>query len=532
MSENPEEGGLEPGATEQLQPELVFGLVAPIGVHLDDTQTALIEALRSVGYSSETIHVSRYFESQLTAMGLSFSCEHPSNSYDYKIAQANYLRQQSGKNDIVAAIAVNKIRESRKRYNETRLKPDLTAQYRTPRSQHAYIIRQIKRKEEIDLLRAVYSRNFIQISVSIDSDSQRKSLENRLRGETPGDTNDVIRHHAQRLIEVDKNEAADDYGQRFSDVFQYGDAFLAARGIEEVRLETKRFIHALFGNNHISPTKDEQAAYLARGASLRSVDLSRQVGAAITTRDGEIVSLGCNEVPSPGGGNYWGTDAHKARDIDQRYEPNKVETSRIVFDLLKVLENGHFIKNSAEEVSSNPNFRKLLRTARISDITEFGRMTHAEMSALAEAARLGRSVQDCTIHVTTYPCHNCAKHLIAAGIERIVFIEPYPKSMAYEFHSDALSTSSMRSGKVALEHFTGISPQRYRDIFQKGKRRDADGQIRDWYEDDPRPRTKLYTAAYVYLESIFISSRLGLDGVRRSDDSTPSDTEETGKSGD
>ncbi|MDN3612645.1 hypothetical protein QWZ16_23945 [Vibrio ostreicida] len=29
--------------------------------------------------------------------------------------------------------------------------------------------------------------------------------------------------------------------------------------------------------------------------------------------------------------------------------------------------------------------------------------------------------------VRLFPCHNCAKHIVASGIKRVVYVEPYPK---------------------------------------------------------------------------------------------------------
>jgi deoxycytidylate deaminase len=42
------------------------------------------------------------------------------------------------------------------------------------------------------------------------------------------------------------------------------------------------------------------------------------------------------------------------------------------------------------------------------DILEFGRVIHAEMSAISDAARLGRATKDATLFCTTFPCHICA----------------------------------------------------------------------------------------------------------------------------
>lgn len=55
---------------------------------------------------------------------------------------------------------------------------------------------------------------------------------------------------------------------------------------------------------------------------------------------------------------------------------------------------------------------------------------HAEMFAITDAARRGLSVRDATLYCTTFPCHMCARHIIASGIRKVVYIEPYPKSMA------------------------------------------------------------------------------------------------------
>ena len=44
---------------------------------------------------------------------------------------------------------------------------------------------------------------------------------------------------------------------------------------------------------------------------------------------------------------------------------------------------------------------------------------HAEMEALLSCARSGVSTRGATLYSTTFPCHNCAKHIIAAGVARV-----------------------------------------------------------------------------------------------------------------
>ncbi|MCP2807341.1 deaminase, partial [Salmonella enterica subsp. enterica serovar Typhimurium] len=73
---------------------------------------------------------------------------------------------------------------------------------------------------------------------------------------------------------------------------------------------------------------------------------------------------------------------------------------------------------------------KLLKDTGLLGITEYGRAVHAEMEALLSAARNGIAIRGGTLYTTTYPCHNCAKHIVAAGIKKVKFVEPYPKSYA------------------------------------------------------------------------------------------------------
>ena len=50
---------------------------------------------------------------------------------------------------------------------------------------------------------------------------------------------------------------------------------------------------------------------------------------------------------------------------------------------------------------------------------------HAEMNALLYCAKEGISVKNCTAYVTHFPCLNCTKALIQAGIKKIYFQNDY-----------------------------------------------------------------------------------------------------------
>jgi deoxycytidylate deaminase len=87
------------------------------------------------------------------------------------------------------------------------------------------------------------------------------------------------------------------------------------------------------------------------------------------------------------------------------------------------------------------------------------------MDAITSIARKGNSATlGTTIYTTTYPCHNCARHIVAAGINKAIYIEPYEKSLALDLHDDAITNNTDQT-KVAFEAFEGVSPRRYSKFF-------------------------------------------------------------------
>lgn len=216
-----------------------------------------------------------------------------------------------------------------------------------------------------------------------------------------------------------------------------------------------------------------------------------------------MITIGCNEVPKPGGGNYWDEDTNKKRDIDKGGEANKEETSRIIHDFLKTLSDHKLLVSETKpgDILKDRSLSKAISDSMIGEITEYGRMVHAEMNAISDAARLGRSVRGATVYVTTFPCHNCAKHIIASGVSRVVFIEPYPKSRTELLYGDLVSIGEREDGKVEFAHFSGIAPSRFSAIFEKSRRRSrSTGEIEDWYQGECRPRIGEQEVDYISSE--------------------------------
>jgi cytidine deaminase len=147
-----------------------------------------------------------------------------------------------------------------------------------------------------------------------------------------------------------------------------------------------------------------------------------------------------------------------------------------------------------------------LRGTQFMDIGEFSRPVHAEMAAIIDAARRGVSVDGLTMFVTTFPCHNCAKHIIATGIRKVVYLEPYPKSRANLLHGDEIELESVDGkevdGKVVFCAFTGIAPRQYERLFAMSERGAKKGmRVKEWEaaQSGLRPKYVLRNAPMAYL---------------------------------
>lgn len=416
--------------------ELVIGLVYAVGTDYKPVQESIEAILRERGYAPNPIRVSDLIQG-LTEQSLPNGSE--VERISARMDAGNTACRDSGRKDLwaLAAIAeINKLRGA-----------DLAKQTSLPRTAH--LIFSLKRPEEVATLRKIYGDGFFLIGLFA---TEKERLEGLIEKNAP-------KQQAIQLIQRDEDEISDEYGQHTRETFQLADVFVQLkRGA--FKTELARFFSLAFSDPYETPTPQEHAMFLAYASSLRSSQLGRQVGAAITSRRGDLLAVGCNDVPKPGGGLYW-PGAGDRRDHVLGFDTNDKQRNKIIDALISKLPEG---------TSDRSGLRKAFRG--ILDITEYGRAVHAEMDALLTCARTGVSPQGGILYATTFPCHNCTRHIVAAGIERVFYIEPYAKSRAEELHEDAIvveeKAARLSRGskwRVPFTHFVGIGPRRYFDLF-------------------------------------------------------------------
>lgn len=307
-------------------PELFFCLVGPVGVDLDLITESLEEELRNYGYRTKNIHLTDVFKSFPNYIEI----KHNSLSERIKslISKGNELRENYGA-DVMARLGIFQIRQERKQSN---VGSDQALE------KVAYIVRQFKRPEEIQLFRKIYGHRVYQISAYSNLETRIDRLSSKMM---EYDSYDIrtssFEEEARNLINQDSFEEFIENGQRVRDIFPLADVFIDASSTESTKNNINRFMEIAFGSNSHSPNHDEYGMYMAKSAALRSLDLSRQVGAAIFACTGEVKALGCNEVPKPGGGTYWEGDKHDAREFHKGRDTNEEYKNRLFADIIKNL---------------------------------------------------------------------------------------------------------------------------------------------------------------------------------------------------
>lgn len=398
--------------------EIVVAFSGAVGSNLSEVVRSVKSHFEDYGYTANVIKISdliknyftNKFPSEILPAYRSTDLYTLQGKSRYTALQdlGDHLRSRDPK--ILAAMAMVEISTTRE------IMKDTAGSQKPLRS--VYLIDQLKNPAEIELLKLVYGNLFYLVGVLSPQEIRLNQLIRVERISAPD---------AQALISRDRDDNKK-HGQRLEKTIQKADYFIRNNHDNSSNLKApcERFVHLVHGKNGITPTYEESGMYAAFSASLKSACLSRQVGAAIADQAGNIISLGWNDVPKFGGGLYTSDDKGK----DQRciYHGSKCFNdeykSRLISDIVSIVEQQCELTAAGRQDLAN----LILEETRAGSIIEYSRAIHAEMEAILGLARhQGVSSNGCTLYTTTYPCHNCARHIIAAGIKRVVYIEPYEK---------------------------------------------------------------------------------------------------------
>jgi len=489
-------------------PELFCTLVGAVGTDLEQVVTAVTHSFAAVRYSTKAfgtketsirlarlLHaISKYSELPLSPVD-DYISSHMTAGDDF--------RAILGRDDAMAVLGLTQILKERQDADKAgrlsnRIQP-----------RRAYVLRSLKTPAEVITLREIYGSSCYVIAAYAPHQFRRDYLAKRIaetRSEFPVDRQFA---RAEALIQRDQQEFDVKHGQNVRDTFHRADVFVDASEPESLQKSIDRFVQLIFGNSFHTPTKDEYAMFHAHTAAIRSAELGRQVGAAIATREGDIVAVGTNEVPKAFGGLYWCDDKPDRREFQEGEDSNERHKRNVIADTIKHMKNAGWFSDAKNSLDVNEltalalanNAPALPRVSQIRNLIEFGRAVHAEMAALTDAARRGVSVAGCTMYVTTFPCHMCARHVVSAGIARVIYIEPYARSLAAELYPDSIDVDTAEPGlhQVPFKPFVGVAPRQYLNLFTMTKRKTDDGKVLKF--DPTSANLRYFQSPRVYLDN-------------------------------
>jgi cytidine deaminase len=490
------------------RPELFFGVVGAIGTDLSLASAVLAKLLERVGYTPHHVVFSGLAQKHVVAYRSVVTPEKEELRYRMLMKLGTEVCRGLNRREALARLAITEIRAIRRRSGTTG-KP-------APLLGHAYILKSLKRPREIEFLRQVYGDAFNVIAVHSRRGKRRDTLAEKIARTHFVSDSKQFYAEAENLMDIDERERDDVFGQDVRGAFPLADFFVGTDDSTQLEKAFWRFIRLVFGDQFETPTGAEIAMSHAQTAALRSADLSRQVGAAIVRDDGRIVATGCNEVPAAGGGQYRQGNGDK-RDFQLGFDSNTRLRRDLVLELLgRMREAGEWLDPQKAKLSPDKLVEQALSRngifagSRATSLIEFGRMVHAEMAAIVDSARSNSSPSGCDLYTTTFPCHLCMRHIIAAGISSVFYIEPYAKSLAAElYHDSIIIDPEITSDQyVNVQPFEGVSPRRYFTLFSQSNDRkmgDGTGKVKPWVAKSAKPSLERFTAAgYVDAENASI----------------------------
>lgn len=446
--------------------ELVIGMVGAVGAGVSRSAAELKTILeKDYGYSVDIVKASALIRENADKTATHNPSEAGTDRIKDLQAVGTELRDKFGE-DYLAAKAIEKIAIQRKAgggYDEGKQVPQ------PKRLRQATIIDSLKHPKETLLLRRVYGGIYWQFTVF----APEAIRESRLRGLG------IEKDDLSGIFTRDENDKEGDHGQKVSKTAYLSDFFVRNDGENDTRLVStiQRYLEIGFNISVHTPTTDEAGMYAAVSAASKSACLSRQVGAAIYSPSGELISVGWNDVPKAQGGLYStenGQHDHRCYLWGGKLCHNDRKKEELYDKIFKKLSGEGLL---AGQVDLNALRAALVKTP-VKDLIEYSRSIHAEMEAIVSAGRSGKSgMVGGTLYTTTFPCHNCARHIVAAGIATVYYVEPYAKSLALELHSDSIGTGVDDTGqRVAFLQYEGVGPDSVLKLFHHGIERKVDGK--------------------------------------------------------
>jgi len=235
-----------------------------------------------------------------------------------------------------------------------------------------------------------------------------------------------------------------------------------------------------------APEWTETAMHMAYSMSVRSSCICRQVGSVIEGSNGYIVGAGWNDV----GAGQIGCGYRHYEDFKNLDEsvlisnpPGDEEFRRWLVMYGSSDGDSFCYKDKYSEYTIRKKLKKIekdrpeefkkpgrkekkylaqyLQKELNVKMMQYCRALHAEENAILQTSVVGgMGLRGSIIYSTTFPCELCAKKIYQAGIKKIIYTEPYPRSISKDvFFQDG-------TRKIDFEQFEGVKSQSYFRLYK------------------------------------------------------------------
>lgn len=204
----------------------------------------------------------------------------------------------------------------------------------------------------------------------------------------------------------------------------------------ELKGQIIKFISLIQHPGLITPSRDEKMMQIAYTAKLNSGCISRQVGAVVTNKQQSLRAIGWNSVPDGQVACLFRNSENLINGHDSNaysnFEKNNNEFKSKVTELKflpafdKGLNNPFCFKDIKNTLDIPSNLQGNSAIKKMNNQV-YTRALHAEENAFLQMAKYGGdALEGGTLYSTASPCELCSKKAFQLGIERVVYIDPYP----------------------------------------------------------------------------------------------------------
>lgn len=277
------------------------------------------------------------------------------------------------------------------------------------------------------------------------------------------ETTDSLMHDPVRKYSYD-NELHQFYLQDVAASIENADVFISNNAEYntlknmDLRWEIVRNVCLIMFPGLVPPTPIERCMQIAFAAKCNSGCLSRQVGAVVTDRNYNILSIGWNDVPCGDISCSFKNiiDLCKLED-KQAYTNYELQNSKFREIIRMLSSNLHDVHDMLRGLPFRYCFKDLHNWDKSSSNPMRSRAMHAEEKALSSC---GNTCEEGYLFTTSSPCEMCSKNAKNHKISKIYYIELYPGISESQYS---------RSGDPAniAEHvlFTGAIGRAYMQLY-------------------------------------------------------------------